>query len=162
MQPEGLPCNRLPRLTSFGSRASEPSAAAARAVNQLARYCRFGHSLARNVGIACILAAIILRHGSPSLYFHLDAQLIAGLTGRRNLARSMPVNTITLSLRSSTSVSSRAPPGLRDGFHDQHARHDWQSGKCPLKNGSLIVTFLMATIALCACSSSTRSISSRG
>ena len=41
----------------------------------------------------------------------------------------MPVNTIILSLRSSTSVSSSAPPVCAMASTIEHARHDRESGK---------------------------------
>src|SRR5579859_1144738 len=85
-----------------------------------------------------------------------------GTTGRRKRAFSIPVKTISLLLRSSTSVSSIAPPAWAMASTISTPGMMGYPGKWPAKNGSLMVTFLMATIFFLRSISSTRSIKRKG
>jgi len=105
------------------------------AVDQLARNDRLGHSFIAHVSVSLHLRAVIHGNRAPACNLHFKTQLIPGLTGLRNLARSIPVNIITLSLRSSTSVSTQRAARLRNGFHDQDARHDGKTGKMSHEEG---------------------------
>src|SRR5438552_1225116 len=69
-----------------------------------------------------------------------------GTTGRRKRAPSMPMKYMSLSFGSSTELSSRSPPTCAMASMISTAGMMGWPGKCPSKNGSLIVTFLMPSI----------------
>src|SRR5215472_4304720 len=85
-----------------------------------------------------------------------------GITGLRNLARSIPVNSSSLCSRSGNSMSSSTPPACAIASTTSTPGMMGPAGKCPTKYGSLTVTFLIATIRLVRTISVTRSISKKG
>ncbi len=85
-----------------------------------------------------------------------------GVTWRRNLARSMPVKTVSISARLGISVISRVAPDCAIASTMSTPGITGLPGKCPRKNSSLAVTFLMVTIRFFRSNSITRSISRNG
>ena len=58
-----------------------------------------------------------------------------GTTGRRNFARSIPVNMMSLSFAVFHFGQQQRPARLGDGLHNQDSRHDGQVGKVSGKEG---------------------------
>src|SRR5215472_1174502 len=85
-----------------------------------------------------------------------------GVTGRRNFARSIPVNTTSLCSRSGVSLMMMMPPACAIASTTNTPGMIGYPGKCPWKNGSLMVTFLMATSRLVGSNSMILSISKNG
>src|SRR5207247_1988828 len=87
-----------------------------------------------------------------------------GTTGRRNFTLSRDMKYTTLSETSCPSkwlISSIPPTWAIASMISTPGIMGWP-GKCPWKNGSLIVTFLMPTIRCCPSTSMMRSTSRKG
>jgi len=85
------------------------------------------------------------RNGAPSLHFQFNAQLSPGSRAPEFRAFNARKN-ITLLVVLDLGEQQRPPPA--QSLPQSNARMIGNPGKCPLKNGSLIVTFLIATMLL--------------
>src|ERR1700693_5524925 len=106
-----------------------------RAIDQLARNDRLGHTLIAHVSVTLHLRRSHARHRTPAGYLYLQAQLVARADGSAELRPLDPRKHHDLVAPIFHLGQQQRPARLRDGFYNQHARHYGQPGKVSHKKG---------------------------
>src|SRR6202140_274740 len=100
-----------------------------RAIDQLARNDRLGHPFIAHVSVTLHLRRSHARHRTPADYLYLQAQLVARADRSAKLRPLDPRKHHDLVAAIFHFGQQQRPAGLRDGFYNQHARHDGQPRK---------------------------------
>src|SRR2546426_8674307 len=106
--------------------------AATGAIHELASHDRLGHALVADVRHSCHTYRNVCP-AAPGLHFHLQTQLVARKHRAAEAGTLNPGKDNQLLVAILHFGQQQRTASLRDGFHDQHPRHDRHPGKMPGK-----------------------------